>query len=428
MFDRATETLPRERLTDLQVERLRVVARHVVARVPFYRERFAEAAVEPDDIRSLDDLARLPFTSKSDLRDHYPFGLFAVPRTEVLRLHASSGTRGKPTVVGYTRADIDLWAQCCARSLACAGARPGDMVHNAYGYGLFTGGLGLHYGAERLGATVVPASGGNTPRQVLLLQDFRARVLCCTPSYALNIAGVAEQNGVDPRSLALQIGVFGAEPWTEAMRSRIEQTFGLAALDIYGLSEVLGPGVAMECAEGRDGLHIWEDHFLPEIVDPATGQPRPDGTPGELVLTTLTKEAMPVIRYRTGDITVLHAAECPCGRTHRRMARLSGRADDMLIVRGVNVFPSEIERVLLAIADLAPHYRIIVERAQALDTLAVEVELAPGAETAVAALRDQVWRALDAALGLSTQVTLCPPGTLPRSEGKAQRVLDRRDR
>jgi phenylacetate-CoA ligase len=430
MFDHATETVPRERLTGLQVERLRAMARRAVERVPFYRERYAEAGISVDDLGTLDDLARLPFTTKSDLRDQYPFGLLAVPRAEVVRLHASSGTRGKPTVVGYTRADVELWAACCARSLACAGARAGDVVHNAYGYGLFTGGLGLHYGAEALGATVVPASGGNTPRQVLLLQDFGARVLCCTPSYALNIAGVAQQHGVDPRALGLEIGVFGAEPWTEQLRRRIEEAFDMVALDIYGLSEVLGPGVAMECAEGRGGLHIWEDHFLPEIVDPATGAPLPDGAVGELVLTTLTKEAMPVIRYRTGDLTALQSGECPCGRTHRRMARVSGRVDDMLIVRGVNVFPSEIERVLLATPEISPHYRIVLDRHHALDSLHVEVEplaSAPHDSASMHALRERVWRQLDAALGISMQVTLCPPGTLPRSEGKAQRVVDKRN-
>src|SRR6185437_15888682 len=305
MFEPALECLPRERLIELQLDRLRATVARAAERIPFSRERFAAGGIQAGDLRSLDDVRRLPFTKKSDLRDHYPWGLLAVPRAEVIRLHASSGTRGKPTVVAYTRADIDLWADCCARSLACAGARPGDVVHVAYGYGLFTGGLGLHYGAERLGTTVVPASGGNTPRQILLLQDFGARVLCCTPSYALNIAGVAEANGIDPRSLPVSIGVFGAEPWTEAMRARLEGALGLQALDIYGLSEVLGPGVAMECAEGREGLHIWEDHFLPEIVDPVTGEPLPDGQVGELVLTTLTKEAMPVIRYRTGDLSAL---------------------------------------------------------------------------------------------------------------------------
>jgi phenylacetate-CoA ligase len=431
MFEPAWESLPRARLAEWQLERLRATVARAAERVPFYGRRFADAGIEAGTIRSLDDLSRIPFTSKRDLRDQYPWGLLAVPREKVLRLHASSGTRGKPTVVAYTRADIDLWAACCARSLACAGVRPGDVVHVAYGYGLFTGGLGLHYGAERLGTTVVPASGGNTPRQILLLQDFGARVLCCTPSYALNIAGVAEAAGLDPRALPMAIGVFGAEPWTEAMRARIEGDLGLQALDIYGLSEILGPGVAMECAEGRDGLHIWEDHFLPEIVDPATGQPLSDGQVGELVLTTLTKEAMPVIRYRTGDLSALLPEPCPCGRSHRRMARVSGRTDDMLIIRGVNVFPSEIERALLGIPEVAPHYLIVVERRDALDSLEIRIELAAGLDGSAIPpapddVADQVAQVLAAALGLTAAVTIHPSGSLPRSEGKAQRVLDRR--
>ncbi len=432
MFDHEAETMPRARLDALQAERLRATVARVAATVPFYHERFADAGVDAAAITAPADVARLPFTRKGDLRDNYPFGLFAVPRERVVRLHASSGTKGKPTVVGYTAADIALWAACCARALACAGVRPGDVVHNAYGYGLFTGGLGLHYGAEALGATVVPASGGNTPRQLLLLRDFAARALCCTPSYALNIAGALAQAGLDRTALALEIGVFGAEPWTAELRRRLETSLGIAALDIYGLSEVMGPGVAMECAEGREGLHIWEDHFLPEVVDPASGEPLPDGRFGELVLTTLTKEAMPVIRYRTGDLTALHAEPCACGRTHRRMARLVGRTDDMLIVRGVNVFPSEIERVLLAVPELAPHYRVTVDRRQALDTLEVEVEVTDEQRALLddldrlATLRGAVNTALDQALGISTDVVLHPPDTLPRSEGKAQRVFDKR--
>ena len=432
MFDREAETLPRETLDALQAARLRAVVERAGAAVPFYRQRFAEADVDAGSVTTAADVARLPFTRKGDLRDNYPFGFLAVPREQIVRLHASSGTKGKPTVVGYTAADIDTWAACCARALACAGARPGDVVHNAYGYGLFTGGLGLHYGAERLGATVVPASGGNTPRQILLLQDFAARVLCCTPSYALNIAGVMAQIGTERASLALEIGVFGAEPWTAEMRRRIERSLGIAALDIYGLSEVMGPGVAMECAEGREGLHLWEDHFLPEIVDPASGEPLPDGRFGELVLTTLTKEAMPVIRYRTGDLTMLMAEPCVCGRTHRRIARLVGRTDDMLIVRGVNVFPSEVERVLLDTPELAPHYRVTVDRRQALDTLEVEVEVAEEQQALLedldrlALVRGGVNTRLDQALGISTDVVLHPPGALPRSEGKAQRVFDKR--
>lgn len=431
MFEPAMERLPRARLAELQLERLRALLSRVRDRVPLYSGRLAEAGVRAEDLHTLDDARELPFTTKSDLREHYPFGLLAVRREELARLHASSGTKGKPTVVGYTQADLDLWADCCARSLACAGVRPGDVVHNAYGYGLFTGGLGLHYGAERLGATVVPVSGGNTARQVLLLQDFAADVLCCTPSYALNIAGAAEAAGLDPRTLPVRIGVFGAEPWTVAMRNRIEEALQLRALDIYGLSEVLGPGVAMECAEGRDGLHIWEDHFLAEVIDPGSGQSLPDGQVGELVLTTLTKEAMPVIRYRTGDLTSLSAEPCPCGRTHRKMARVSGRTDDMLIIRGVNVFPTEIERVLLSIAELSPHYRIIVERPEALDSLEIQVEpavMGRGLETSGdgEALRRHVARLLESALGVSAVINIQAPGSLPRSEGKAQRVQDRR--
>jgi len=432
MFDREAETAPRARLDALQAARLRATVERVSATVPFYQRRFAEAGVDPATITSPADVARLPFTRKGDLRDNYPFGLFAVPRARVVHLHASSGTKGKPTVVGYTAADIDLWAACCARALACAGTRPGDVVHNAYGYGLFTGGLGLHYGVERLGATVVPASGGNTPRQILLLQDFAARVLCCTPSYALNIAGVMAATGAARASIALEIGIFGAEPWTEEMRRRIEKSLGIVALDIYGLSEVLGPGVAIECAEGRAGLHIWEDHFLPEVVDPASDEPLPDGRFGELVITTLTKEAMPVIRYRTGDLTMLIAEPCVCGRTHRRIARLAGRTDDMLIVRGVNVFPSEIERVLLETAELAPHYQVTIDRRQALDTIEVQVEVMEESHALLdnldllVTLRGRVNTRLDQALGLSTDVVLHPPGALPRSEGKARRVFDKR--
>jgi len=433
MFDREAETRPRAELAALQTERLRAIVTRVARDVPFYRDRFADADVDPATIRSLQDLPRLPFTRKADLRDNYPFGLLAVPRERVTRLHASSGTKGKPTVVGYTRADLTLWAACCARALACAGAQPGDVIHNAYGYGLFTGGLGLHAGVEALGATIVPASSGNTPRQILLLQDFAARVLCCTPSYALNVADVMAENGISRDTLALEIGIFGAEPWTAEMRRRIERTLGIAALDIYGLSEIMGPGVAMECAEGRDGLHLWEDHFLPEIVDPATGEPLPDGRFGELVLTTLTKEAMPVLRYRTGDITRLMSEPCPCGRTHRRIARLAGRTDDMLIVRGVNVFPSEVERVLLGFPEVAPHYHIVVTRREALDTLEVQAEITPEYNAflddllTLAALRDRVNDLLDAALGIGTDVVLHPPGALPRSEGKAQRVFDKRE-
>ncbi len=432
MFEPDAEALDPKHLRQLQLERLQLQVKRVYESVPFYRRRFDSAGLCPNDLRSLDDLRRLPFTDKGNLRDNYPFGLFAVPTSAITRLHASSGTKGKPTVAGYTTADIDIWARCCARSLIAAGVQPGDVVHNAYGYGMFTGGLGLHYGAEMLGCTVVPASAGNTPRQILLLQDFAARVLCCTPSFALNIAAVMAENGIGRDTLALQIGIFGAEPWTEETRATVEHALRIKAYDIYGLSEVLGPGVSMECAEGRDGLHIWEDHFLPEIVDPESGEVLPDGRFGELVLTTLTKEAMPLIRFRTGDISALFPEPCRCGRTHRRMARVSGRTDNMLIVRGVNIFPSEIERVLRATPGIAPLYHVVVDRRGTLDALEVQVEVSPeftsGAADlgALIALRDRLNDALDAALGLSTEVVIHPPDSLPRVEGKAMRIQDRR--
>src|SRR5437016_3829032 len=349
------ETMPRQRLAALQLERLRATVAEVYERVPFFRESFDRAGVRPSDVRSLEDLRRFPFTRKSDLRDNYPFGLFARPLGEVVRIHGSSGTRGKPTVVGYTRRDIDIWAEVCARSLVAAGAMPGDVVHNAYGYGLFTGGLGVHYGAEKMGCTVVPMSGGNTPRQVMLLRDFGARILACTPSYALNIAQHLQESGVSPGDLKLEYGVFGAEPWTEAMRAEIERRLGITALDIYGLSEIIGPGVSVECREGKKGLHVWEDHFLVEIIDPDSGEPVAEGAQGELTFTSLTKEAFPLVRYRTGDVASFTTQSCPCGRTHGRMSRVKGRTDDMLVIRGVNVFPSEIERVLLTCQELSPY-------------------------------------------------------------------------
>jgi phenylacetate-CoA ligase len=386
------------------------------------------ARIKPQDIRSLDDLRHLPFTVKTDLRDHYPFGMFARPRAELLRLHASSGTTGKPTVVGYTRKDLDTWAGLMARSMACAGARPGDVVHNAYGYGLFTGGLGAHYGAERLGATVVPMSGGATERQVVLIKDFGARVLCSTPSYALNIAEVAERDGVDLRASALEIGLFGAEPWSEGMRREIQIRLGLKAVDVYGLSEIMGPGVAIEC-EAQDGLHGWEDHFLFEIIDPETGQPVTEGQAGELVITTLTKEGLPMLRYRTRDITRVSTARCACGRSHLRLRRITGRNDDMLIIRGVNVYPSQIEAVLVGLPDLAPHYQLVVSRRGNMDELAVEVEAAPSLPTGVAAYRqvaEQVRYQIKSLIGVTTDVTVKKPGEVPRSQGKAVRVRDQR--
>jgi phenylacetate-CoA ligase len=420
------ETLPRERLEALQLERLRASLKNAHEHVPLHRTRLDAAGIVPDDVRSLDDLRRLPFTQKTDLRDHYPFGLFARPLAQLSRLHASSGTTGRPTVVGYTRRDLALWADLMARSLACAGVRRGDVVHNAYGYGLFTGGLGAHYGAERLGAVVVPMSGGSTERQVQLIADFGARVLCATPSYALAIAEVAERMNVDLRSSGLEIGMFGAEPWSAAMRRELEERLGLKAVDIYGLSEIMGPGVACECP-AQDGLHGWEDHFLFEVIDPDTGRALAEGEAGELVITTLTKEALPMLRYRTRDITRLTSAPCSCGRTHRRILRIAGRNDDMLIIRGVNVYPSQIEAVLVGRPGIAPHYQLVVERRGSLDHVGIEVEALPGigADGHGAIARD-VAHHIKSLVGISTEVSVMPSGALPRSQGKAVRVRDLR--
>ena len=425
-LDEARETLPRERLATLQLSRLRATVRNAYDHVPLHRTRLDSAGIKPDDIRTLADIERLPFTVKTDLRDHYPFGLFARPCTELARLHASSGTTGKPTVVGYTGRDIDNWANLMARSLAAAGARRGDIVHNAYGYGLFTGGLGAHYGAERLGAAVVPVSGGSTERQVALIMDFRARVLCATPSYALAIAEVAEQRGVDLTTSALEIGLFGAEPWSAAMRREIEARLGLRAIDIYGLSEIMGPGVACEC-ECQAGLHGWEDHFLFEIIDPETGKAMPEGKAGELVITTLTKEALPMLRYRTRDITRITTAACDCGRTHLRLLRIAGRNDDMLIIRGVNVYPSQIEDVLVGRPGIAPHYQLVVERSGNLDRVSIEVEVQPGVPAdSFAAIKRDVAHHIKSLVGITTDVIVKEPGAIPRSQGKAVRVRDLR--
>ena len=435
VWNRDIETMPRPKLAELQLERLRWSVRWAYDRVPFHKERLDAAGVAPDQVRSLDDLRRLPFMAKPDLREHYPDGLFAVPRSEIVRVHASSGTKGKPTVVAYTRDDIDVWADVCARSLACAGATAESVVHVAYGYGLFTGGLGLHYGAERLGALTVPASGGNTPRQITLMQDLRATVLCCTPSYALNVAETMRNRGIERSTLALEVGAFGAEPWTVGMREEIERALGLVALDIYGLSEVIGPGVSMESVEDRDGLFIWEDHFYPEVIDPASGDVLPYGEEGELVFTSLTKRAFPVLRYRTGDLCAIFAEPSRSGRTMVRMTKVKGRTDDMLIVRGVNVFPSEIERVVLEQPELAPHYQIMLSRDGALDRLAIHVEVASDTWDSLGGTTDgdgarriatRLRRELATALSLSADVELGPPGTVPRSEGKAVRVVDRR--
>ena len=426
-FDRETETLPRERLEALQLKRLRASVENAWENVAPHRERLRAAGMKaPGALRSLDDLAALPFMTKSDLRDHYPFGLFARPRRQIARIHASSGTTGKPTVVGYTGRDLATWAELMARSLACAGARPGDVIHNAYGYGLFTGGLGAHYGGEQLGATVVPASGGMTERQVALLRDFGARVLCATPSYALNIAEVAEREGVDLKSGPLEIGVFGAEPWSEALRRELESRLGIRAVDVYGLSEIMGPGVAVEC-EAQDGLHGWEDHFLFEVIDPESGKPLPEGERGELVITTLTKEALPMIRYRTRDITRLTRGPCGCGRSHLRIKRITGRNDDMLIIRGVNVYPSQIEAVLVGMEGVAPHYQLVVSRRGSLDELTVEVEtLRAFSPDESRAIERKVAHHVKSLIGVSASVAAKKPGEVPRSQGKAVRVRDLR--
>ena len=426
IWNPAAEMLPRETLEALQLERLRAALGRVLEAAPPQRHRLRAAGFESsEELKTLDDLRRLPFSAKADLREHYPFGLFAVPREEVVRIHASSGTRGKPTVVGYTRDDLAVWSEVMARCLAMAGIRPGMVLHNAYGYGLFTGGLGFHQGAELMGCTVIPVSGGFTQRQVLLLQDLGGEVLCCTPSYALNIAQVMQEMDVDPGSLKLRIGMFGAEPWTEEMRTEIERQLGLTALNIYGLSEIVGPGVSAECAEGRNGAHIQEDHFLAEIVDPASGQPLPAGQEGELVFTTLTKQALPMIRYRTGDISSLDVEPCPCGRTTARMGRIRGRYDDMLIIRGVNLYPSEVERILLGVGDVAPHYQLVVERPSTLDELTVLCEPA-AADADRDALASRIGRALQQETGVTMTVQILPAGEIPRSEGKAVRVIDRR--
>ena len=428
-FDAAAENMPREKLRALQLSRLKQTVKNAYENVPLHRKRMKAKRIAPADIRSLDDLARLPFTVKGDLRDHYPFGMFARPMDEVVRVHASSGTTGKPTVVGYSRNDIATWAELMARTMACAGARPGDVIHNAYGYGLFTGGLGAHYGGERLGATVVPMSGGNTERQILLMQDFGARVLCATPSYALSIAEVAESQGVDLRKSKLEIGIFGAEPWSEAMRKELDARLGIKAVDIYGLSEIMGPGVAAECVEVRDGLHGWEDHFLFEVIDPDTGKDVPEGVSGELVITTLTKEALPMLRYRTRDITRVTSERCGCGRTHLRIQRITGRNDDMLIIRGINVYPSQVEAVLVGFPDVAPHYQLVVERKGAMDHLTVEVEIAPALSGTMAAydvIGEKVRHHIKSMVGVTTEVVVKQPGDIPRSQGKAVRVRDLR--
>jgi phenylacetate-CoA ligase len=435
--------MPREALRAKQSERLRALASYVVERVPFYRDAFASAGVAPADIRSVDDLTKLPFTHKSDLRDHYPFGLFAVPREKVERVHASSGTTGKPTVVGYTHADIELFAEVNARSLAMGGAEPGMTLHNAYGYGLFTGGLGLHYGGERLGMTVVPVSGGMTERQLTLITDFRPDVIACTPSYALTLAHELASRGLGPDEISLRFAIVGAEPWSEAMRAEIDAGLGVRTTNIYGLSEVIGPGVANECVEARDGSHVNEDHFFPEIVDPDTGRLLPEGDVGVLVFTTLTKQAMPLVRYWTGDLASLSSAPCSCGRTLVRMSAIRGRTDDMLIVRGVNVFPTQVAEVLARVEELSSHYQLVVSREGTLDELEVHAELTDDffvtvatdllsddvieADHSLRALRERIADLIKDTIGCSMRVSLVAPGTVPRSDGgKLARVVDTR--
>jgi phenylacetate-CoA ligase len=426
MYAPEIETIDRVSLRRLQLERLKDSLARCYANVAHFRRAFDEAGVKPEDLRTLADLRRFPFTVKTDLRDNYPFGLFAVPREDMVRLHASSGTTGKPTVVGYTAGDIDTWASLMARSLATAGVRPGDVVHNSLGYGLFTGGLGFHYGAERLRCTVTPMSGGNSEKQISLIRDFGAAALVSTPSYALNLAEVAEQIGADLVASSLRVGVFGAEPWSESMRRELDRRLGIQSVDSYGLSEVMGPGVAMECGE-RNGLHGWEDHFLFEVIHPETLEPLPVGEEGELVITTLTKEGTPMVRYRTRDITRLTEEPCPCGRTHLRILRVTGRNDDMLIIRGVNVYPSQIEAVLLGFPGVAPHYHLVVSRQGSLDHLTVESEsLTAQGEDQRTHLATQVRHHIKSMIGVSCEVLIRPPGELPRSEGKAARVRDLR--
>jgi phenylacetate-CoA ligase len=422
------ETLPAAERQRLQDQRLRETVRRAAA-VPFYREALARAGVDPDSFRGLEDLARLPITTKEDMRRNYPLGLLAVPRSDLARIHGSSGTTGKPTFVAYTRRDLDLWADLCARFLVAGGLRPDHLVHVAFGYGLFTGGFGLHQGIERVGAGVVPAAGGNTPRQVMLLRDLRADVLVCTPSYALHISEVARAEGIPPRELGLSFGHFGGEPWTEEMRAEIERELGIVASNNYGLSEVIGPGVAGECVE-RTGMHIQEDHFLVECVDPVTLAPRRDGEVGELVFTTLTKEAMPVLRYRTRDLAALERGPCACGRTGARMGRVVGRSDDMMIIRGVNVFPSQIEEALLRVEGTAPHYLIEIDRPGTLDDVVVKVEMRPrdfrDEMRQLVELRDRIDHEIHSITGIRMKVELVAANTLARSEGKARRVLDHR--
>ncbi len=439
------ETLSRQEMSKLQGERLQKACERVYSRVPFYKNKFNEKGVKPSDIRSIQDIVKLPFTKKSDLRENYPYGLFAEPLDNIVRIHASSGTTGKPTVVAYNRNDINLWAEVMARTFTCAGVTNKDVVQNAYGYGLFTGGLGAHYGAERVGAAVIPISGGNTQKQIMLLQDFGSTAICCTPSFALYIYDVACEMKINLDTIKLRVGLFGAEPWTEEMRREIEERLRIKAIDIYGLSEIIGPGVSSECIEAQSGLHLNEDHFFPEIINAETGEQLPYGQEGELVITSMSREAMPLIRYRTGDITNLNPEKCVCGRTTVRMRRVRGRADDMLIIRGVNVFPSQVESVLLRTKDIAPHYVIEVNRKGRMDEINVRVEVTAECMESLAAkvlttdlkqfaqeeedlikIKRDIQKNVKDIIGVNTEVTLVPPNTIQRSEGKAKRVIDNR--
>ncbi len=442
IWNKKTECLPFKELQQLQLDRLQKLVDILPAKVPFYQSLFQSYGVRRQKIRTLADLKHLPFTTKAQLQANYPFGLFAEPMANVARLHATSGTTGKPIIVGYTKKDLTTWAEVCARSLAAAGVRPGDIIHNSYGYGLFTGGLGIHYGAEALGATVVPASGGRTQQQITLLQDCQAKTICSTPSYALNIAYALEELSVARGSIKLTTGIFGAEPWTEELRQQIQNKLSIRALDIYGLTEIIGPGVSMECWQNDLnstnclGLHIWEDHFLPEIIDPTSGEVLGEGVEGELVFTTLSKEALPLLRYRTGDISYLHREPCACGRTMVKMGRVRGRLDDMFIVRGVNIYPSEIERLLLQVQELSPHYQIVLEREKALDILTVEVELTEKIIQHWGTVKDdhlelkrltaRIEALLKNNLGVYAHIALMKPKALTRSEGKAKRIVDKR--
>ena len=431
-YNEKIETMSREQLSELQSERLKDVVKRVYDNVPYYRAKMDAVGLKPEDINSINDISKLPFTEKHDLRANYPFGLFAVPKKDIVRLHASSGTTGKLTVVGYTKRDLDDWSECVARSLVMAGLSDEDIIHNAYGYGLFTGGLGIHYGTEKLGAAIVPCSTGNTQRQLMLMKDFGATAICCTPSYATYLIEEIEKYGYKKEDFSLKTAILGAEPWTEEMRLRIEKDLGVDTYNIYGLSEISGPGVAMECS-ARQGSHVFEDFFYPEIIDPVTLEPVPDGVKGELVFTTLNKQGIPLIRYRTRDITSITHEKCECGRVFARISRLEGRSDDMLIIRGVNVFPSQIETVLLKLGDyIAPQYQVIVDRVGSLDTIEIQVELKEEMFSdeikKIETIQKQLAQDMQSSIGISAKITLVSPSSLPRTEGKAKRVIDKRNK